>query len=220
MALLSDLAIAVLGGIFTALVIYGYNKLKGILVLRRINKTMPIARGVGIFISSHQSTLNEKSETKRTLVTAESVQGITKLLMLYSRFNVEPVMAVDKYYQSDGVFGVEICLGAPDANTRTKYYIETYLQALKEEYTNIKNVVPNYARIIKITCYRSPSKTPDNRIVVFLIFGHYTFDTVSAMCYFSENFDLIQSNLNKEYCNILLRTSFELGISNAQVMSW
>ena len=211
----------ILTGIFTAFlyagIIFIYIKLSNLFRYRKTNKIMPLNKGVQIFVSSHQILLYGQS---RTIVTAENFQGISMLLKLYSQFNIEPIIYTDKfinkYYEQS--HGIEICIGSPNSNKRTQYYLKKYIPNIFNGNYDQYTILPNKARIIKITLDKALGKVKKDNNVIFLIYGYYTFDSVAAMHYFSKNFHLIKTHLSYDFCSILLQTSHEIGVESTKMM--
>lgn len=217
MNLLKDIFIAIIGGILTAIVLYIYGRLSKRYRYWKTNKIMPLNGGVKIIVSSHQARFdfeNFENEKLRIVVTAESVQGLSKLFKLYSRFNVEPIISVDKYNDPEQKTGIEICIGAPSANNRTKYYLENYVPNIFDEVGGMKTVLPNNARIIKIT-----ETLELERKVVFLIYGYYTSDTIIAIRCFSDDFHLLKRHLSHDFCSIFIQTSSDTGVNCKRIMN-
>lgn len=214
MEILFQIWIGVVSGVLIMVLTWGYRWFSKYIKHRKIDeKIMPLNRNVQIIISSHKTVHKPESTQQRIMVTAGSVLGLSKLFNLFNQFKIEPAILVDKFKSitSEKSAGVEICIGSPTANSRTQYYLRNEIPEIFNGVNDKKTVLPNDARIIKLTLHKTLNKVKKGRTVIFLIYGYYTLDTIAAMRYFSENFDLIKQNLSYEFCSIMLKTSTELG---------
>lgn len=142
---------------------------------------------------------------------AGALHYISKFSELFSRLSVTEVKyEVHTKILPDEVFDVEVCMGSPGWNPRTKFYIDEYCSKLYD--SEGKTVNEREAVIIKL---RIPVSGSKRYRIVFLIYGDQSIDTYACVDYFTQEYDFLTANyLYKDI--VVLRYKVKVGGENVR----
>jgi hypothetical protein len=213
MSAILGFVVGVVSTLFASLVLYGVGRFQRRRRLKGIDRAVPIARGKAVIVTAGYVGL-KPDWPDDLFVHEEAVYAAKRLSSLLAKYGTEHEYRIDRQLGREELCDLEICIGGPAANYRTKYYLDSYCRSLY--YSLEKTLDKNEAVIAKISVPHGPRTR-----VVILLYGNVSFDTMSAVAYFCNHFEtLAGGDLRPAYGALRLRTEPELGMNDARRIAY